>query len=153
LVRLFAANLADQVCCHYTGKYSGREALMPTWVDPVRQLMNFLGLLSIVGIWFLTVRIYAITPKPIRYSLIGWSVLVSLILFLILTVSSLLVLVFNFMKFDRIQGAFLSDLAFVPFTYYCLRSPPSRRSYLVAALFLLLVLVGLASILVAILMN
>src|SRR6266851_9173937 len=122
---------------------------MPTWVDPVRQLVYFLGLLGILGFWYLTIRIYVITPKPIRNSLIGWSILVSLILFLILTVSSMLVLVFSFIKFDRIQVAFLSDLAFVPFTYYCLRSPPSRRSYLVAALFLLLVLVGLASILVA----
>ncbi len=126
---------------------------MPTWVDPVRQLVYFLGLLGILGFWYLTIRIYVITPKPIRNSLIGWSILVSLILFLILTVSSMLVLVFSFIKFDRIQVAFLSDLAFVPFTYYCLRSPPSRRSYLVAALFLLLVLVGLASILVAILIN
>jgi hypothetical protein len=126
---------------------------MPTLVDPVRQLVYFLGLLGILGIWYLTVRIYAITPKPIRHSLIGWSVLLSLILFLILTVSSMLVLVFNFMKFDRIQGAFISDLFFVSGTYYCLRSPPSRRSYLVAALFLLIVLGGLVSILVAILMN
>jgi hypothetical protein len=126
---------------------------MPTWVDPVIKLVNFLGLLGILGFWYLTIRIYVITPKPIRHSLIGWSVLVSLILFLILTVSSLLVLVFSFMKFDRIQVAFLSDLAFVPFTYYCLRSPPSRRSYLVAALFLLIVLGGLVSILVAILIN
>ncbi len=79
--------------------------------------------------------------------------LVSLLLFLILTVSSLLVLVFNFTKFDRIQGAFLSDLVFEPGTYYCLRSPPSRRSYVVAALFLLIVLGGLVIILVAILIN